>query len=145
MTRHNELFGKLRDALKALQGRHRVGPQGLSETSQRKIAFLKASGRDLLKVTPGLIASAARFGKAEIARLIRSRQAITKQAIDAALAAGIKAHVMLRFGTGNDVPFRQLAASTLKQKARKHQPSDIGVAEGTLKAELNRLPWGSKE
>ena len=145
MSKHNDVLGKLKSALQSLQGKHRVGPQGLSEVSQRKVAFLKASGRDLLKVTPGLIASAARFGKAEIARLIRSRQAITKQAIDAALAAGIKAHVTLRFGTGNDVPFRQLAASTLKQKARKHQPSDIGVAEGTLKAEFHRLPWGSKE
>ena len=145
MAKHNEVLSRFQDALRSLGGRHRVGPQGLSEVSTRKIAWLKASGRDLMKVTPALIASAARFGKAEIMRIVQNRQALTKQAIDAALAAGIKAHVMLRFGTGNDVSFKRLTASTLQQKARKHQPSDIGVAEGTLKRELSQLPWGSKD
>ncbi|TXH16876.1 MAG: hypothetical protein E6R03_04790 [Hyphomicrobiaceae bacterium] len=145
MAKHNEILGKLKSALQALQGNHRIGPQGLSEVSQRKIAFLKASGRDLMKVTPALIASAARFAKAEIARLLQSKQAVTRQAIDAALAAGIKAQVLLRFGTGNDVPFKKLTASTLQQKARRGQSLDIGVAEGTLKRELTQLPWGSKD
>lgn len=117
-------------------------PVGLTTESIDKLEWLRLSGRDFLAVTPSLQQAMVRYGKASVEQLIMSGRKYTTSQLLQPMADGGGKHFKLRFtSSGNDASFVPLKPSTLKSKARKGHPLDIGTDEGNLKKNFFQVTW----
>lgn len=114
----------------------------------RKLAFLKAGGRDFLVVTPQVQQAALRKLQASLPRLLTQAGNIKKgtaldEAAEAAGAVVVKRFVEQR---GYGMPWKPLRESTIRSKRARggvvaSNATKVGVATGDLLAALENAAW----
>lgn len=116
----------LRAAVAALDGPLSVLILPSDPESQRKLASLRATGRDFLAVTPELIAQARRSLETDLPALAEG--GLTEQTLLAHLGDRIRDAVVKRFTGPSDAPLRPLSPATIARKGSDR----VGVATGDL-------------
>lgn len=113
-----------------------VLPQ-VSADSARKLLWLNASGRPFLRPARDMKQSAVRYVRAELS----FEPSASPSKLRAAMAAGVRAAVLLRFTAQQGVPLRPLTARYLAHKIRRGLDRRIGIAHWKLLAELSSAKW----